>query len=208
MTTWGIPRTHGHYIYGKESQMHSRWKAMILRCHDAKNQSYDNYGKRGISVCDRWRESFDAFASDMGPQPSEQHSLDRIDNDGPYTPENCRWATRKEQAANRRTCRLIEFEGEFVPVIVAARTIGLTHAVVWQRLANGWSDYDAIYRPVDKRSASQDYRVEIGRESLTTGEASRRYGISVALIRKRLNAGWKGADVILPSSRPYRFRPT
>jgi hypothetical protein len=76
------------------------WHNMIRRCRDPRDRSFERYGGRGIRVCDRWRDDFMAFLSDMGPRPTAAYSLDRINNNGPYTPENCRWATKPQQGQN------------------------------------------------------------------------------------------------------------
>ena len=78
------------------------WVDMRLRCYHPERLDYVHYGGRGIEVCERWKDSFVAFYNDMGDRPTDTHSLDRIDNDGNYEPDNCRWGTKKHQSRNRR----------------------------------------------------------------------------------------------------------
>jgi uncharacterized protein (DUF433 family) len=86
-------------------QLFNTWSGAIDRCHNPDNAAFKNYGGRGIAVCDRWRDSFDAFVADMGPRPTAT-SLDRIDVNGPYSPDNCRWADKFVQARNKRNTKL------------------------------------------------------------------------------------------------------
>jgi hypothetical protein len=94
-------RRHGQH----GSVEHHTWAHIIQRCENPKIRSYPDYGGRGITVCERWRTSFENFLADMGPRPGRGYSIDRINNDGHYEPGNCRWATAKQQANNRRPAR-------------------------------------------------------------------------------------------------------
>lgn len=116
--------THGHSKNGKISSEYIIWSQMRTRCTKEDNHSYSNYGGRGIKVCDRWLYSFGNFFEDMGTRPKGL-TLDRKDNDGDYTPENCRWATSKEQADNRRRSRWYELNGMKMVMNDWAKKIGI-----------------------------------------------------------------------------------
>jgi hypothetical protein len=122
------------------------WRSMIARCCDPSHKSYPSYGGRGIEVCDRWLTSLSAFLADMGPRPSKRHSLDRIDNDQGYSPDNCRWATQKVQSNNTRTNRLLTFGGRTLTLTEWAEEVGLPRRMIGLRLGRGWSVERALTR--------------------------------------------------------------
>lgn len=119
------------------------------RCYNANHVHYDRYGGRGISICERWRESFEAFYEDMGARPSGTHEIDRIDNDGNYEPENCRWATASENGRNKRNNRLLTIDGKTMCVSDWADQSGAVERFhIFSRLQMGWSAKDAVFKPL------------------------------------------------------------
>jgi len=110
---------------------------MLQRCEDENSQAYPSYGGRGITVCEEWH-TFENFYRDMG-DPPKGLTLDRENNDGPYCKNNCRWATKRVQANNRRSSKLITFNGKTLTQAEWERELGLKYGVIWQRLDRGWS---------------------------------------------------------------------
>lgn len=162
------------------------WGHMIQRCTNPKNKDYQNYGGRGIKVCDRWRD-FQLFIADMGPRPSSDLSIDREDVNGDYCPKNCRWATPTQQARNtRRTLRLES--GEAVSYLLDK--LDMPRETLKSRLDRGMSLEAALVKPVSPRSQKRgDLFLFMGRE-LTATEISQITGVNLNTFKYRLRAGW------------------
>ena len=135
--------THGMY----RTPEYRAWKNMKARCFNPNHKDYPNWGGRGITVCDRWL-NLDNFLADMGSRPTAKHSLDRIDNNGDYSPENCRWSTRVEQQNNTRYNRLITIGNDTRTIAQWENKMGYGRGVIYNRLEDGWSEFDAVMTPV------------------------------------------------------------
>jgi hypothetical protein len=142
----------------KQIPEYNVWANLRARCQDRNDKRYACYGGRGISVCERWNTSFQAFLDDMGSRPSPKHSIDRIDNDGNYEPVNCRWATTAEQQSNKQTTHLVRCGDAIGTVTEWARICGMANATLTERLNRGWSTLDAILKPVDHRRGPRNRR--------------------------------------------------
>ncbi len=131
---------------------YNTWEGIKQRCHNPNEKRYAEYGGRGITVCVRWRESFEAFLADVGSRPSPEHSLDRLDNDRGYEPGNVRWATRSQQQRNRRTTNhRLTFRGETRCVTEWAEILGISERTLRARAVRGWSAERALTTPVQPR---------------------------------------------------------
>lgn len=139
-------RTHSHTIGPRganhRSPTYNTWRSVVSRCTCPTDTAYASYGAKGISVCDEWR-SFEVFLADMGVRP-EGTSIDRIDNERGYSPDNCRWASRTEQNRNRRNVRQLTINGETLSLPVWAERTGLNPRIIHTRLARGWSVERAV----------------------------------------------------------------
>jgi len=142
---------HGQY----DAPEYFVWAQMIQRCTNPKCKRFAVYGGRGITVCDRWRQSFGTFMADMGPRPSPQHSLDRIDNDGSYIPENCRWATRVEQARNCQDAVRLTWQGRTLHVHEWADILHIAYCTLLTRVNRGWSVDRIFTQPVQVRRSNR-----------------------------------------------------
>ncbi len=134
---------HGATRAGKPTREYRTWKNMKTRCFNQNNSEFKNYGARGISVCERWRNSFGNFLEDMGECPPGL-TLERVNNSGNYKPSNCRWATRKEQNRNSRRNRLLTVDGVTRCVSEWAELLNLPSSTIRMRLRRGWTDADAL----------------------------------------------------------------
>lgn len=131
-----------------KSRIYKAWSAMVQRCRNPSASAFKDYGGRGIIVCDRWADSFDDFLKDMGPRTTSKHTLERVDNEKGYEPNNCRWATRKEQQRNRRGNRILSINGRSQCISAWAEESGLSVMTLQGRLLRGWDAAMAISTPI------------------------------------------------------------
>lgn len=138
-------RTHGEG--SKKTIEYNSWASMRQRCLNINNPAYESYGGRGIDICERWNR-YENFLIDMGRKPSGEYSIERKDNNKGYFPSNCKWATKEEQANNRRSSRLIVHKGRMLTLARWAKDKKMTSSQLWKRLANGWNMQDALSTPI------------------------------------------------------------
>jgi len=142
--------THGEAKHGRRSPEWLAWMAMKNRCYNSKNISYADYGNRGIKVCDRWRESYRNFLADMGRKPNKYFSIDRINVNGNYEPDNCRWVDAKQQSRNKRSNVMLTHNGTTQCLRDWSIELGVDYNLLHLRHIRGWTDERILNTPKGK----------------------------------------------------------
>lgn len=175
-----------------EKRLYSIWKGIKSRCGNPSRKSYNDYGGRGITVCDEWRNSFKTFREwSLANGYSDDLTIDRIDNDGNYGPENCRWTTRTEQCNNTRRNHIVEAFGESHTLAEWSRINGLSYNTIKTRMRRGAQDEELV-APVKKRT------VTVNSETHTLKEWADLTGVNYNTIKTRVYHGKKGYEAIKP----------
>jgi hypothetical protein len=143
-------KKHGHTASGKTTKEYACWSGIVERCTNPEHHAWKDYGGRGITVSDSWigEGGFINFFTHIGPKPAPLHTVERIDNHKGYIPGNVKWATRKEQARNRRSNHRLEYLGKNLTIIEWAELIGIGYSTIQARLKRGWSVEMSLTREV------------------------------------------------------------
>lgn len=150
-TSCGCKTREARFKHGMAGHpLNQTWRSLRARCNNPRDPAYANYGGRGIKVCERW-DDFMSFLADMGMRPPGDFELDRIDNDGPYSPDNCRWVPKKVNLRNKRTSHLVTWQGETLTVAGWAERLGIHERTLHNRLGRGWPLERAMTKAVQQR---------------------------------------------------------
>lgn len=173
------------------------WRGMMQRCYNPEDCSFKSYGARGIRVCDKWKDfyEFEKWAESTIGKKTKEYTIDRIDNNGDYCPENCRWATPKEQGRNKRDTIMITINNETKPLVEWCEIYGFKFSTVRERLKRGWSIEETfncetrslIHQP-DKRICDKYYSINGIEKNIS--DWAKEYNISRHTVYNRLKRGW------------------
>ena len=174
-------------------RLYGIWKGMKSRCNNPARKSYADYGGRGITVCDEWAQSFEKFRDwALANGYRDDLTLDRKENDGPYSPENCRWATQAEQSNNTRRNHIVEAFGESHTLAEWGKINGLSYNTIKTRMRKGATGEELV-KPVKKRT------ITANGETHTLREWAKITGVSYNTIKTRVFNGKQGYEAIKPA---------
>lgn len=155
------------------------WQGILQRCCNPNEPNFKHYGARGIQVCDRWFESFESFYEDMGPRPGPKYTINRRNNDGDYTPENCHWATHGEQLQNTSRNQHIDLDGETLVLAELARRAKVDSTTMKHRIKAGWSTEDLMKDPSPEKFT-------LNGKTLTLTQWAKELGIKRSTLQYRI----------------------
>lgn len=185
-----MTRVHG---YANKERLYRIWKNMRRRCNNTKSDYYENYGGRGIRVCSQWDDYFTFRKWAISNGYKNDLTIDRINNDGNYTPSNCKWSTRKQQSNNTRSNVVITYKGVTKTASEWAEHLGLSKAAIYHRIERNWNEKDIIEVPENarrKKNSPKAVFYEYEGEKKTLKELSQIKGIKPSTIKYRIKKGW------------------
>ena len=206
--------THGGCSGGKTPE-YMAWARIKTRCWNDKSIGWENYGGRGISMCEEWRNSFPAFLAHVGKRPTRLHSVERIDNNRGYEPGNVKWATREEQNRNRRNSKRIAAFGETLSPAEWSSRFGIPPHVIRRRLSSGWGHEDAVWSPrkyCGRRAVAGNIGnprwntmvTALGKTAPAPAWAAET-GIPLSTIVGRIKCGWSHHDAVTTTPRKRKI---
>lgn len=195
-----VAKKHGK----SKTKLYDRWCGMVARCHRETHSRYKDWGGKGITVCDRWRHSFENFYADMGDPPKGM-TLERKDQKGGYSPENVIWASLKQQALNRSDNRRLTFDGKTLCVREWADLTGINYETIRGRLdINGWSVEKTLTTKPSKKFRRNNVYVDFRGEKMLAADVAAVLGVSRGMISQRIKSGKSLEDPPDPRSQTRR----
>jgi len=192
---------HGFSSKGDKKSLefltYKTWEGMRQRCKNPKNPGFKNYGGRGITVCERWDNSFENFVADMGLKPSVEHSIERKDVNGNYEPGNCKWATEQEQRNNQRRSRRITISGQTKTASEWCRIASLPEWTLWNRLRMGWPE-ERLLEPLAHTRKNPPRFITIKGETKTASDWEKAVNLPHGVVRLRYAKGWAEHLLLAP----------
>lgn len=192
----GSITTHGM----TKTRLYKLWTGMKQRCYNPKAEHFEDYGGRGIIVCERWVSSFENFYNDVHEGHKKHLTLERIDANGIYEPLNFKWATRKEQQRNKRNTILLIIDGVSLPLPDWSDISGTNYQTIITRYFRKWSHKECVYGKIIK----DNYRVlSINGRSLHIAQWAKESGINAKAITYRINNGWGNEEAVFTPIRNF-----
>ena len=189
----------------ERKRLKSIYNGMRLRCYNENNVNYKYYGGKGVTICDEWLLSFENFFDwAINNGYNENLTIDRIDSEKEYSPDNCKWSTKKEQAYNRSISVKLTLNGRTMYMTEWAEELEIDKKILSWRYNNGWSDEEILTRPRDYK----ENKLTLNEETHSMSEWSRITGIKVATISYRIKKGWSVEDTLTKSSNDREIKIT